>query len=238
MPLKRILLTLVLLISFGTVAHEIRVTYEYSQKPKNDAHEFVLNPEQEKKYLREIEQSDDFHLLDFRFAQTKWYECSDPITGNFTNYQCNDRRGIAVILKRFMDDYLPHCVQSALDTISGGELEDLHIIHDGILGDRRHSPRSLHAENRAIDIRAFRVTTLENGTQTYAFADNKNEAFFNGFRRCWGRSVHENNGCPKYAGSFLRTGSIGKEDRNHQHHLHTSVPYCYRGDYGRYYYKR
>jgi hypothetical protein len=226
------------LLTSATVSAGINVTYEHSVRQEKRSHAHVLTPEEEKTYLEELEQKGDFHLLDFRFAQTKWYECSDPITGNFTNYSCNDRRGIAVILKRFMDDYLPQCVQAAMDKNDGGEIEKLHIIHDGILGDRRHSPRSLHAENRAIDIRAFRVTTYQNPTQTYAFTEEKNDSFYDDFRSCWGRAGHENNGCPKYRGSFLKTGSIGKEDSNHQYHLHTSVPYCYRGDYGRYYYKR
>lgn len=237
MSFKIILISLVTLLS-STLSAQVSVTYERSDLDEHRPHAHVLTPEEEKEYFKELENKGDFHLLDFRFAQTKWYECSDPITGNFTNYSCTDRRGIAVILKRFMDDYLPQCVQSALDRVGGGELEQLHIIHDGILGDRRHSPRSLHAENRAIDIRSFRVTTYENGTRSYDFVDSKNNAFYQEFRSCWGQSVHENNGCPKYAGSFLRTGSIGKEDRNHQYHLHTSVPYCYRGDYGGYYYKR
>lgn len=237
MPLR---ITIIFLALLGClrVSANVNITYERSNHETQRPHAHVLTPEEEKAYFREIETKQDFHLLDFRFAQTKWYECSDPITGNFSNYGCTDRRGIAVILKRFMDDYFPQCVQSALNRINGGELKQLHIIHNGILGDRRHSPRSLHAENRAIDIQSFRVSTYNKGTRTYSFSNSKNDPFYREFRSCWGRSVHKNNGCPQYAGSFRRTGSIGKEDRNHQHHLHTSVPYCYRGDYGRGYYKR
>lgn len=237
MKVTKFTVTLTALISLTSFA-QVDVSYESSESIQHRPHAHVLTPEEEKAYYRELEQKGDFHLLDFRFAQTKWYECSDPITGNFTNYGCTDRRGIAVILKQFMDDSLPQCVQTALDATNGGELQKLHIVHDGILGDRRHSPRSLHAENRAIDIRNFRVTTYENGTRNYPFADDRNDAFFNAFRNCWGQNIHEDNGCPKYAGSYERTGSIGKEDRNHQYHLHTSVPYCVRGRYGLGYFRR
>ncbi len=33
-------------------------------------------------------------------------------------------------------------------------------------------------------------------------------------------------------------GSIGWEDSNHQHHMHTSVPYCANRHYGDYCYRR
>ncbi len=198
----------------------------------------VLSPEQEKAYLEEARRKGNYELLEFKFEQTDWRECTDVVTGNYSGYNCANRRGISVILKDFMDNFMPVCVQEALDEVGGGQLDQLHIIHDGILGDRRHSPRSMHAENRAIDIDSFVVTTYDGETKKYLYESSTNRDFFVAFRNCWGRIVHENNGCPYYADNPQRTGSIGWEDKDHQHHMHTSVPYCVNGSYGSYYYNR
>lgn len=206
----------------------------------NEEHEHarVLSPEEERRYYEEARQKGDFSIFDFRFDQTHWRECTDIVTGNYNGIGCANRRGMAVILKDFMDTYMEACVDEALSSNGMGNLDQLHIIHDGILGDRRHSPRSLHAENRAIDIRAFRVTLNDGRVKTLNFRDRKNRDFYRAFRRCWGKVVNTHNGCPPYGGNIERTGSIGWEDRNHQNHMHTSVPYCVAGGYGDYYYNR
>ena len=213
------------------------VTYSTHNEAKETGAS-VLTPEQEEAYYEEARRKGNYELLDFRFEQTDWRECTDNITGNYSGYKCANRRAIASILKNFMDDYMPTCVQEALDEVGGGELDQLHIIHDGILGDRRHSPRSMHAENRAIDIDSFVVTTYDGKTKKYLYESSANRGFYTAFRKCWGRIVHENNGCPYYKNTPLRTGSIGWEDSDHQHHMHTSVPYCVGGSYGSYYYNR
>lgn len=224
---KKILIFLSLVLS----SHLISADEEHQ-------HAHVFTPEEEAKFYEEARRKGDFDILNFRFPQTSWRECTDVITGNYSGYNCANRRGISEILKSFMDDHMSQCVQEGLDEINMGELDQLHIIHDGILGDRRHSPRSMHAENRAIDIRAFKVTLYNGEEHTLKFNDKKYRSFYEAFRNCWGQTVVTYNGCPVYAGSLQRTGSIGWEDKNHQNHMHTSVPYCVNGSYGGYYYKR
>lgn len=203
----------------------------YNEDQQSDEHNYVLNPEEERKYFEEIENSDDFEVFNFKFPQEYWFECRDEITGNFLNYKCASKRQISSILNEYIKEYISGCVQESLDSINGGTIESLHIVHDGILGDRRHSPKSLHAENRAIDIRIFEITTTEGKKKKFVYEDKKNRDFFMVFRTCWGRTINENNNCPIFEDSLHRTGSIGWEDKDHQHHMHTSVPFCVNGDY-------
>lgn len=209
---------------FSTLAHE--------------EHAHVFTPEEEARFYEEAHQKGDLGILEFRFEQTSWRECTDYVTGNYSGYDCANRRGISVILKDYMDKHMPVCVQEGLNTIGEGELDQLHIIHDGILGDRRHSPRSMHAENRAIDIRAFKITMYDGRELEFRFNDSSKRGFFKAFRQCWGKTIKEENNCPVYANDLGRTGSIGWEDSNHQNHMHTSVPYCVNGRYAGNYYRR
>lgn len=64
-------------------------------------HAKVLNPEEEARYYEEAYQKEGFGLLDFKFAQTDWRECTHDITGNYTGYRCANRRGISVISTAF-----------------------------------------------------------------------------------------------------------------------------------------
>lgn len=213
-------------------------TIQFEDPSQENEHEYVLNPEEEERYYLEAQQKGDFEILNFKFPQEHWFECEDEVTGNFLNYKCASRRQISSILNDYLQKHVTSCVQEALDSVDGGTIEKLHIIHDGILGDKRHSPKSLHAENRAIDIRIFDITTTEGTNKKYVYEDKKNRDFFLKFRTCWGHVISENNDCPIYAGTPHRTGSIGWEDKNHQHHMHTSVPYCVNGKYGNYFYQR
>ena len=237
---RRISLTLTLFFvvflspTFGNVTFE---RAHVSDETEHD-HAHTLTPEEEMLFYEEARRKGNFEILNFRFPQTSWRECTDEVTGNYTNYNCANRRQISEILKEFMDSYMPSCVQKGMDAQGLGQLDQLHIIHDGVLGDRRHSPRSLHAENRAIDINTFRVTTYDSRVLSLKFKDRKNRPFYEAFRQCWGEVVKQNNGCPSYNGVTARTGTIGWEDRNHQNHMHTSVPYCVNGSYGSYYFRR
>lgn len=201
-------------------------------------HAHTLTPEQERLYYQEARQKGNFELLNFRFPQTSWRECTDDITGNFTNYNCANRRQVSEILKEFMNTHMPECIQKGMEAQGLGQVDQIHIIHDGVLGDRRHSPRSLHAENRAIDINTFRITTYDSRVLTLKFKDRANRPFYRAFRQCWGQAVMQHNGCPSYNSNVAQTGTIGWEDRNHQNHMHTSVPYCVNGSYGSYYFRR
>lgn len=204
-----------------------------------EQHEHVLTPEEEKEFYETYFSKDsDLFIQRFRFPQTHWLECTDEITGNYYGYNCASRRGISAILYSFMNNYIYQCIDAGLAAQGGGQVAELHIVHAGILGDRNHSPRSLHAENRAIDIKAFDMKLTSGAVKKFTFADSNHRPFFRAFRDCWGRVVNAHNGCPFYAGDPSRTGSIGWEDRNHQTHMHTSVPYCVNGRYGSGYYQR
>lgn len=204
------------------------------QEIDSDSH--VLTPEEEMDYLTNFEALGK--ATPFKFAQTIWKECTDTTTGNYTGYKCASSRGISSILKKFMDEHMYKCINKGLAAQGGGTMADLHIVHAGILGDRNHSPRSMHAENRAIDIKSFNVTLTSGAVKTFTFSGSGSTAFFGAFRSCWGDIVKTYNGCPLYKGTASLTGSIGKEDKNHQHHMHTSVPYCINGSYGPYYYQK
>lgn len=192
----------------------------------------VLTPEQEEMYTDEMQH---FRKL---FPQTTWKECVDYVTGNYTGYNCSNRRGISVILKNFMEDHFLTCANEGLKNYNGKTAIDLHVQHDGIQGDARHSPRSLHAEARAVDVDSIVVTYSGGVSERLSFKGSKHQNFFNGFRSCWGQKVKTHNGCPTAGGSIAKTGSIGKEDKNHQNHLHVSVPYCVSGRYGSGFYQR
>lgn len=203
----------------------------------DETDEAVLTPEQELEYFSSLEVFGK--ALTYRFAQTTWNECSDWVTGNYYGYNCVRSRGISVILKKFIDAHMYKCVNRGLAAQGGGTVSEFHIVHAGIFGDPRHSPRSLHAENRAIDIKSLEVLLTNGTTRNIVYAGAQNREFFKAFRSCWGDIVRTYNGCPTYNGVLMYTGSIGWEDSNHQRHLHTSVPYCLSNKtYGPYYYRR
>jgi hypothetical protein len=231
-------MTTVLEKSISLFATVLLAVLSITTAHSHEGHAHTLTPEEEELFYQQAYQKGDFEILNFRFEQTDWRECTDRVSGNYNGYNCANRRGISVVLKEFIDNHMGSCVQAGLDKVDGGTLEDLHIIHAGILGDRRHSPRSMHAENRAIDIKAFRVTNTKGFTKTYTYKGSTNRSFYQAFRNCWGQTIKTYNNCPTYRGDIGRTGSIGWEDSNHQSHMHTSVPYCVNGRYGSYYYNR
>lgn len=176
--------------------------------------------------------------LDFRFAQTRWDECNEAITGNYLDYGCARRRHIATIFKGFLNDHIYKCVDQAMAAQGGGVSEQIHITHAGIAGDRRHSPRSLHAENRAMDVKVIKVELTDGRTRQFTYSKLGNRPFYTALRNCWGKSVSQYNECPLYRGTTLYTGSIGWENRNHGRHMHLSIPYCYNNRHGSYYWRR
>lgn len=212
----------------------MNISFADEDEVDEDAH--VMTPEEELEYFTNFEALGK--ATKFKFAQSTWKECTDPISGNYTGYKCASSRQISTILKSFMTTHMSKCVNKGLAAQGGGTMADLHIVHAGIFGDPRHSPRSMHAENRAIDIKSLNVTLSNGSKKTFTFAGSASSKFFGAFRSCWGDVVKTYNGCPLYKGTLSRTGSIGKEDKNHQNHMHTSVPYCVGGKYGPYYYQK
>lgn len=198
-----------------------------------DSDSSVLTPEQEEQF--NIDSIISMKAL--RFAQTKWQECTEEITGNYYGYNCSQNRNISVILKSFIDKHFYTCVDEGLKATGGGVVNELHIVHAGITGDPNHSPRSLHAENRAIDVKSLQMKLTNGKTKNLVYEGTTNRTFYTAFRTCWGKIVRQYNGCPMYQSNLL-TGSIGWENADHKRHLHVSVPYCVGGKYaGNYYYK-
>lgn len=169
------------------------------------------------------------------FPQTHWNECSDRVTGNYSDIACARARGISVILDEYLQDRLIACVDKGLEAQGGGTAEAIHINHAGITADSNHSPRSLHSVNRAIDIKSIKVQLTNDTDKEFKYSLASNRPFYKAMRKCWGNVVHTVNGCPLYRGDASLTGSIGWEDRDHGRHMHLSVPYCVGGNYGSYY---
>ena len=198
--------------------------------------DFIIQPSEETLYLEKItEPKAEFKQ---RFPQTKWLECDDFITGNFSNFSCSNRRAISVILNGFIQDHFLKCVNASLEKTGSSLANEAHITHVGILADAAHSQRSLHAEARAIDIEAIETIDDDNQISFFSFKDSKNDEFFTHFRSCWGRTISEKNGCPILFEKDNLTASIGKENPRHQNHLHISVPYCLQGTYSDLYFRR
>lgn len=197
----------------------------------------VLSPAQEDEYFSTYFPGAN-KASAFRFPQTTWRECDDVVTGNYYQANCSNSRGISVILKKFMDEHMYKCVNAGLAAQGGGSVNDFHIVHAGIFADPRHSPRSLHSENRAIDIKSMEIQLTSGAVKNFVYQGTSARPFYTAFRSCWGKIVHDFNGCPYYRSTPGLTGTIGWENANHQHHMHTSVPYCVGGNYGTYYYQK
>lgn len=217
-------LTFILLLSFG-----IFFQATASDNPK---HAHVLNPEEEVLYFKALKKQKRI------FPRLNWNECSDyRMTGNYLGYSCSKRRSISVILFEHLTDNVLTCIEEASSTLNY-TVRDFHLVHKGIFADARHSPRSLHSEGRAIDLAEIKVRTFEKGWITFNYLRHGKGKFFKSFRDCWGSSVHFYNGCPLHEETLTLTGSIGKENQDHQRHLHLSIPYCHDGKYLGDFYKR
>jgi hypothetical protein len=225
----KVLLAGLLLFSSGVYAQRSGDEYNHTK---------MITPDEEAEQLNNFWQAFSMSAQAYRFAQTTWGECSEAITGNYSGYACSDKRNISVILKKFIGENIYTCINKGLSAQGGGTVADLHIIHDGITGDRNHSPRSLHAENRAIDIKSLEMKLHNGQVRSVVFKGTANRPFYTAFRKCWGDVVNRLNGCPLYSGSTQLTASIGWENANHQNHLHLSVPYCVNGKYRSEYYMK
>lgn len=173
-----------------------------------------------------------------RFPQTNWNECRDPrFRGRYYQAKCSSSRGISKILYKLLGANLERCVDYA-SQIAGHTMNDFYIIHKGIYSDKRHSPMSLHSEGRAIDIHTIAIKTFWNGWISFNFEKQGKNKFFKALRSCWGDVLNRQNNCPLFEDLRWRTGSLGKEDEDHQIHLHLSVPYCINGSYSDEFYRR
>ena len=200
-------------------------------------HAKVFSPEEEKAYFEAL------GLFSGKkqraFPITEWNECSSPyVTGNYYGFRCARHRVISKILNRFVSHYLPQCVRYAANTLGHYDIREIHIEHKGIFADKRHSPESLHSEGRAIDVRSISYKSGWRRKYRHSHELDGYGAFFSTLRECWGQAVMKKNDCPAFEGDRFLTGSIGKEDEDHQIHLHLSVPYSINNQYMEPYFRR
>jgi hypothetical protein len=200
----------------------------------NHDHGRPFTPEEEDAYFAPYENG---LFKKRRFPFRNWNECSQPLSGNYSGYTCTNKRKISEILFEFLDDHLGSCIADAAEAI-GKDVDSYHLVHNGIYGDRRHSSRSLHAEGRAIDIKSIRFTESNGASNNLDYKNFGGGKFYTLLRFCWGTVIERYNDCPLYRGMHGRTGSIGKENRDHRAHLHLSVPYCVSGSYAGAFYRR
>ena len=165
-------------------------------------------------------------------AQVLWDECGGEIKSSYIENGkltgCKKRK-VSKEYIEFFEENFNKCAQDSfvefegLSTTEG--LSNLKFGHKGIAGDTRHSNRSYHSVNRAIDIAHIDITY--NGEPRRFKVSNQNKdpekKFFDAFRACWDAQIVKNkSGCP---GNDPK-GSIGHEDKDHKHHMHLSLPYC------------
>lgn len=163
--------------------------------------------------------------------QVMWNECNPELKSNYVDErgpaQCA-RRKVSKEFIEFFDVNFNACVQKAYSAQIGGsdlDFSNLSFMHKGITGDSRHSNRSLHSVNRAIDFAQVKFTA--NGRVVEYNARNQRRSpdkeFFDNFRACWSDKINEHKrNCP---GGNMK-GSIGAEDSDHTQHVHLSLPYC------------
>lgn len=213
----------------------LEIESDIEQDHESDqVHLSPFTPEEEEAFFSELDRSDQKRSFDYRF----WNECKKPMTGNYTGYKCTPKRRLGEMLYDYMEEQLTRCVTQAAKAEGINRVDDYHVEHAGIFGDSSHSSRSLHAVGRAIDVKSISVERPSGEKIRFSYVKNGLGKFYGSLRSCWGRAVHQFNSCPLISGREDRTGSIGKENRDHNRHLHLSVPYCVAGRYAGLYYRR
>lgn len=149
--------------------------------------------------------------------------------------RCDKALAMNKALADAINTYLPECINRSANAVFGyGKLttelgaSGNHIYHHGCVGDARHQKTgSWHNEGLAIDLTGLKV-----GGMTLKYEDaTKNKGakvdrFFGHLRKCWSDKVKAHHSSCRKTGKKGRaeSGSIGYEDKKHQHHLHLSLP--------------
>lgn len=182
----------------------------------------------------------------------------EKISGIYVDYQARaTNRQISPVLFSYLnyDDKFKKCINEALNELGLPEFSSIDIGHDGIMGDKNHIKKggSLHNIFRAIDIDHLKIVMKNGKTKVFDYENEKGAyvgksskghnvykelPFWNSLRTCWGEIIHYDAQCPLNDGGIAYTGSIGREDWRHTHHLHFSVPICKSGDRSLYQGKR
>lgn len=137
---------------------------------------------------------------------------------------------------KFLDENLPACLERAANNALGHDSlsADLRstenrIFHHGCVGDSKHQRTgSWHNEALALDVTGFQIgkTVLRYEDAKKNDAEGRRAAqFFTHLRRCWGEKVASySSSCRQTGARGQPPGSIGNENKNHQVHLHLSLP--------------
>ncbi|MGE0617158.1 MAG: hypothetical protein AB7P04_16125 [Bacteriovoracia bacterium] len=176
-----------------------------------------------------------------------WNECENRkgLYGNFSGYDCSERREMSKALADFIDENFSRCVSEGLTKLQiANEVSAIKLVHNGLAADQNHLPRSYHSLNRAIDVKSLSITLKpRNGVMEMKYeiaaeaealvkrgferqltaVQKKNRAFWQGFRSCWTDAVQAHFANPACS---EQSGTVGCEDHAHQHHLHLSLPFC------------
>lgn len=207
---------------------------------EKDKHPKLLSPVEERSYFVHFFSQYNSGKKSFKnmFPFMFWDEChDDDLKGTYVGYPCSQRRMISNILYRFLDEHFYKCVDEGAREL-GLSVYDYSIIHAGIFADKRHSTRSLHSEGRAIDIKSIELYLTNGRKVSQKYLESGGNPFYKNLRKCWGEVLYRHNTCPYVDGKVLHTGSIGKENANHQKHLHLSVPYCINYAYSDLFFRR
>ena len=157
-------------------------------------------------------------------AQIRFNAC-DPSGGITARYYENARCGSVRKISKTFNGFLRRNLKACVEQGTRKRVQHVNIIDAGISGDPRHTSRSLHSMNRAIDIKSFEITYTDGSTETInSDQQSQRASFFQGFAQCWSNAViaQTSGSCP---GSIPK-GFIGREDPDHRHHIHISLPYC------------
>lgn len=148
-------------------------------------------------------------------------------------FGCDNELEMNKGLVDFVNRNMKNCVREGWNAhvasrpeIANNPVGKIRIFHEGCMGDARHQTTpSWHNHGLAWDISAIEV----GGTPIW-FMNKENVAFFSAFRQCWGEAVKSfDKSCSASTGKSRSrvgkpAGTIGKEDKNHQNHLHISLP--------------
>lgn len=169
------------------------------------------------------------HVEVFRRRTKNWRgQTPPPVPASGCDLQLEMNKGLVDFVNRNMEN----CIGQAWDAhvASRPELANIpkgsiRIYHEGCMGDHNHQGTpSWHNQGLAWD-----VAGIEVGGQAIWYTDGENRAFFDAFRTCWGENVKAFS--PTCSGDLggrrgpkKPAGTIGKEDKKHQNHLHLSLP--------------
>jgi hypothetical protein len=187
-------------------------------------HAHVLSPIEEKELF-------SMSLSQKRRDLTQWNECRGDLRANYVDARCSKDRFISPNLKMLLLNDFQGCVNTALRKSGRRSAKKVHIIHKGIMADGRHSPQSMHSFGRAIDIHSIKVNYSFFKRETISFEELGDRTFYRELRVCWGKIINSKGECGLIDDDPGLTGSIGKEDEDHQRHLHLSIPFCANGLY-------